>query len=122
MLLLAPAWGSYDAQVAIADGRPVHVAPGSDGSCAPDLGAIRAAVDPRTQGIVLNTPSNPSGWESALPEIVIQNDLWLISGETYARLVFKGARHASPAAHSPEMLERPARSRRRAVPDRRRRC
>lgn len=112
VLLLAPVWGSYDEQVLFTGARPVHVAPIPDGSCAPDLAAIRAAVGPKTRGIMLNSPSNPSGYVwteneiSALCEIVIEHDLWLISDEIYGRLVFDGAVHASPAAHSKEMADR----------------
>lgn len=112
VLLLAPVWGSYDEQVKFAGARPVHVAPLPGGRCAPDLDGIRAAVGPKTRGIMLNTPSNPSGyvWTEdelrALGEIVLEHDLWLISDEIYGRLVFDGARHVSPAALSAELAER----------------
>lgn len=112
VLLLPPVWASYDAQVEIAGARPVHVPPLPGGACRPDLDAIRAAVGPKTRGIMLNTPSNPSGyvWTEdevrGLSEIVLEKDLWLISDEIYGRLVFDGARHVSPAAHSPEMAAR----------------
>lgn len=103
VLLLAPVWGSYDEQVKFAGAKPVHVAPSPGGQCIPDIAAIRAAVGPRTRGIMLNSPSNPSGyvWSEAelraLGEIVLEHDLWLVSDEIYARLVFDGARHVSPA-------------------------
>lgn len=112
VLLLPPVWGSYDEQVKFAGARPVHVAPLLGGKCAPDLDGIRAAIGPKTRGIMLNTPSNPSGyvWSaaeiSALCEIVLEHDLWLISDEIYAKLVFDGAEHVSPIAHSPEMAAR----------------
>lgn len=112
VLLLAPVWGSYDEQVKFAGAKPVHVAPSPGGQCVPDIAAIRAAVGPRTRGIMLNSPSNPSGyvWSEAelraLGEIVLEHDLWLVSDEIYARLVFDGARHVSPASFSPELAER----------------
>lgn len=112
VLLLAPVWGSYDEQVRFAGGAATHVAPVPDGSCAPDLAAIRAAIGENTRGIMLTTPSNPSGYVctpdeiAGLCEIVIEHDLWLISDEIYARLVFDGAEHRSPVSHSPAMMER----------------
>ncbi len=112
VLLLAPVWGSYDEEVRFAGGVPTHVQPLPGGSCAPDLDALRRAVGPATKGIMLNTPSNPSGYVwtpdevRGLCEIVLEHDLFLISDEIYARLVFDGARHVSPAAHSPKMRER----------------
>lgn len=112
VLLLAPAWGSYDEQVRIAGGEPVHVAPRPDGSCAPDLDALRAAVGPKTRGVMLNSPSNPSGYVwtrdelEGLAEVCEKNDLWLISDEIYGRLVFDGAEHVSPASLSDSMRDR----------------
>ncbi|MEM9380027.1 MAG: pyridoxal phosphate-dependent aminotransferase [Planctomycetota bacterium] len=112
VLLPTPAWGSYDEQVRIAGGSPVQVPPRPDGSCAPDLDAIEAAVGPRTRGLMLNTPSNPSGYVwtadeiAALCDLVQRHDLWLLSDEIYGRLVFDGAEHVSPAAASDEMRAR----------------
>lgn len=112
VLLLAPAWGSYDEQVRIAGGLPVHVAPRTDGSCAPDLAGLRAAIGPKTRGIMLNSPSNPSGYVwtaeeiATLGEVCVEHDLWLISDEIYGRLVFDGAEHVSPAGLSEAMRDR----------------
>jgi aspartate aminotransferase len=53
---------------------------------------------------VLNTPSNPSGyvWTEAelrqLMRLANERDLWVVSDEIYARLVYGAARHVSPAA------------------------
>jgi aspartate aminotransferase len=112
VLLLPPVWGSYDAQVEFAGGTATHVAPLPGESCAPDLAAIEAAIGPKTGGIMLTTPCNPSGyvWSrediDGLCEIVLKHNLWLISDEIYARLVFDGAEHHSPASHSTAMKER----------------
>lgn len=112
VLLPAPVWGSYDEQVRFAGGVPVHVAPLPGGRCAPDLEGLRAAVGPRTRGIMLNSPSNPSGyvWSegeiAALGDLVLERDLWLISDEIYGRLVFDGATHVSPAGLGPELARR----------------
>ena len=112
VLLLPPVWGSYDEQVLFAGGTPTHVAPLPGESCSPDLAGIRAAVGPRTRGIMLTTPCNPSGYVwtkediAGLCEIVLEHDLWLISDEIYSRLVFDGAEHHSPVSHSEAMKER----------------
>ncbi len=112
VLLLDPAWSSYYAQVQLAGGVAVHAAPRQDGTCAPDLDAIRAAVTDRTKGVMLNTPSNPSGyvWSreelEQLASICEEHDLWMISDEIYGRLVFDGAEHVSPTSISAAMKER----------------
>ncbi len=76
-----------------------------------DLDALRAAVTPRTRGIVVNSPSNPCGKVFALAELeavaalALENDLFVITDEIYEYFVFDGARHISLAT-LPGMAER----------------
>ncbi len=112
VLLLNPAWSSYSSQVKLAGGVPVQVEPRPDGTCAPDLEALRAAISGATKGIMFNSPSNPSGyvWSrqevEELAAICVEHDLWMISDEIYGRLVFDGAEHVSPASVSEAMRAR----------------
>ncbi|MHA1858746.1 MAG: pyridoxal phosphate-dependent aminotransferase [Candidatus Thorarchaeota archaeon] len=68
----------------------------------PSAEAIGSAVDKKTRAVLLVSPNNPTGAvysQHVVDEIVdlcLENDLMLISDETYARLVFEGARHYSP--------------------------
>lgn len=102
VLLLLPAWSSYDELVRFAGGVVRHVPPRADHG--PDLAALAAALGPRTRGLVLNTPCNPSGYvwtEGELRQLMAlarERDLWVVSDEIYARLVYGDARHVSPAA------------------------
>jgi len=102
VLLLLPAWSSYDELVRFAGGVVRPVAPRRDAG--PDFAALAAALSPRTRGLVLNTPSNPSGyvWSEAelrqLMQLARERDLWVVSDEIYARLVYGAARHVSPAS------------------------
>ncbi len=63
---------------------------------------IRAAVDDRTRAIVLVSPNNPTGAVydedavNAVVDVCLENDIMLISDETYARIIFDGAVHYSP--------------------------
>jgi len=71
---------------------------------------VAAAVGPRTRAVLINSPHNPTGAVIAraelegLAEICRRHDLWLISDEVYASLVFE-AEHVSPAG-LPGMAER----------------
>lgn len=100
VLLLLPAWVSYVEQVRFAGGVPVGVPPRSD--LGPDLDALRAAITPRTRGLMLNSPSNPSGYVlsdeevEALSALAVERDLWILSDEIYGRLLYDGRRLASP--------------------------
>ncbi len=55
------------------------------------------AITPRTRAIILNSPSNPTGGVmysqdelSAIAEIVVENDLFVVSDEIYERLLYRG--------------------------------
>ncbi len=62
----------------------------------PDLKEIAAKITPRTSMLIFNSPNNPTGTvfsEPALAEIAelaTKHDLWIISDEIYARILFRG--------------------------------
>jgi len=62
----------------------------------PDLDEIAAKISPRTSIIIFNSPNNPTGTvfsASALEKIAAlarKHDLWIISDEIYARILFEG--------------------------------
>ena len=110
VLLLLPAWVSYFEIVRLAGGTPVAVAPRPD--CGPDLEAVRAALTPRTKAVLVNTPSNPTGYVwtraelQAFTALCLEHDLWMISDEIYRRLVYEGEPNPSPVSVSPEVRAR----------------
>lgn len=65
---------------------------------------LAAAITPKTRGIVVNTPANPSGkifTHAELEQIAaIANryDLYLFTDEIYEHFVYDGQRHVSPAS------------------------
>ncbi|HEX8837824.1 MAG TPA: pyridoxal phosphate-dependent aminotransferase [Candidatus Acidoferrum sp.] len=62
----------------------------------PDLDEIAAKITPRTSVIIFNSPNNPTGTvfsADALDRIAKMadgHDLWVISDEIYARILFEG--------------------------------
>jgi aspartate aminotransferase len=70
-----------------------------------------AAIGPRTRGVLVNSPCNPTGGLMGeddlrrLTEACAERRLWLISDETYERYVYGGARHASVAQLAAEFPE-----------------
>lgn len=76
-----------------------------------DVEALRAAITPRTRGIVVNSPSNPCGKVfsraelEAVAALAIENNLFVITDEIYEYFVFDGAQHISLAT-LPGMAER----------------
>jgi aspartate aminotransferase len=62
----------------------------------PDIDEIAAKITPRTTVLIFNSPNNPTGtvFSSAalkkIAELARQHDLWIISDEIYARILFGG--------------------------------
>ncbi len=97
VLVPAPLWPSYTTIIELAGASPVIVPTHADQGFALDLEAVEAARTPRTRGIVINSPSNPSGatYDRATIEHLVrwtgEHDLWLLSDEIYRRLYFEGS-------------------------------
>ncbi|MBS65667.1 MAG: aspartate aminotransferase [Euryarchaeota archaeon] len=102
-ILLAPAWASYEPMLQLIGAVPVNVPVRRD-NFHPDLDAIRAAITDKTRMILINSPCNPTGavfTPEELQEIVdiaVEHDLWIVSDEIYARLVWMDYPHVSPFA------------------------
>lgn len=104
VILLAPFFAEYPFYVGNHGGRVVVVE--TDAECLPDVERIAATITPRTRGIILNTPNNPSG--RVYPEALLR-DLGamlarlpspplVISDEPYKSLVYDGRKQAEVAA------------------------
>ncbi len=110
VLVPLPAWVSYVEQIHLAGAEPVLVPPTPD--CSPDVAALRAAVTPRTRMILINSPSNPTGYVlseaevRAVVELARARDLWILSDEIYRRLVYDGATARSPVMVDPHVRDR----------------
>lgn len=104
VIIIEPAYDSYDPAIRLAGGVPVGVPMTADYRL--DWPAIEAAVTPRTRALVLNTPHNPSGRVASaqdlarLAQLAEAHDLFVISDEVYEHMVFDGARHESVARHA----------------------
>jgi aminotransferase len=67
---------------------------------------LEAAVTEKTRGIIVNTPSNPSGKVFGLQELKLlgefarRHDLFVFTDEIYEHFVYDGRRHISPATLS----------------------
>ena len=101
VLLLAPAWPSYDGMIRIFGGVPIHV-PVSRPSYHPDFEALEASVTKRTKAIMLNSPNNPTGAVYTPEEIekiaafAEKHDLWIVDDMIYSTLVWTNHDYTSP--------------------------
>ncbi len=73
---------------------------------------LRGAITPRTRGLVLCTPSNPSGRMLTRAELELaarvaeEHDLIVITDEIYEAITYDGREHLSPASTSEAMARR----------------
>jgi methionine aminotransferase len=110
VVLLDPAYDSYEPAVTLAGGRAVHVPLGRPGFN-PDWDRVRAALTPRTRLLVLNFPHNPSGAVldagdlEALAEVLRDSPALVLADEVYEHMVFDGRRHHSLLS-DPELAAR----------------
>ncbi|OWW05292.1 aspartate aminotransferase [Rhizobium sp. R72] len=102
LVYLTPAWPNIAAALEIAGARSVGVQLTFEGGrWSVDLDRIAAAITPRTKGLFINTPSNPTGWTATrddLADILAlarKHDLWIMADEIYARYYFAGGRAPS---------------------------
>ncbi len=107
VILIAPYWVSYSAQVELAGGVPVVVKTEAEAGFIPDPEKVAAAVTPRTKALVVNSPNNPTGAVypeevlRALAELAEKRDFYLVSDEIYEHLIYEGT-HFSPGRLAPD--------------------
>lgn len=93
VIIPEPCFVAYRPLVTLAGGKPIAVDTSKTGF-AVTADAIKKAITPKTKAILLNYPSNPTGTILKKPEmlkiaeLVKKHQLWLLSDEIYAELVY----------------------------------
>jgi len=111
VLIPNPGFASYEAQVILAEGKPVSYSLNEDEGFDINAEEIAGLITNKTRAILVNTPSNPTGSvlsEKSLrkiAEIAIENDLLVISDEAYEAITYDDFRHVSIAS-LPDMKDR----------------
>ncbi len=97
VIVPTPAWVSFVAMVQLSGAQPKLVAcPESDGFLL-DPERLRRAIGPRTRGIILNSPSNPTGAVydgarlEALARVLMESpEVWVMSDDAYEHMAYSG--------------------------------
>lgn len=103
VIIPVPYWVSFPDQVSFAGGRPVYARTDPGNRFRPTVGIIEKALSPRTRGVIINSPCNPSGAVIAedelegIIELCHSRELFLIFDETYEFFVYDGQTHVSAA-------------------------
>ena len=94
-IVISPAYAIFTNGVIMSGGEPRPVPLARRGNAFQlDLDQVRAAVDAHTRMLIVNSPSNPTGWmitedeQRALLEIADRHDLVVLADEVYERLVY----------------------------------
>ncbi len=115
VLIPAPYWLTYPAQVYLAGGTPVFLTSTALEAYLLTADALREALQahPRAVALVLNSPSNPTGQAysreqlAALADVIRDYpDLTVIWDNIYAQLTYEGFEHVELIAVAPDLQSR----------------
>jgi aspartate aminotransferase len=104
--LFSPYWVSFPEMVRLAGAEPLFVASDLESNWHARVDRLARAAGPRTRGVILNSPNNPTGAVATREEIAqllewcSAQDVWLIFDETYDRFLYDGRPHIGAAAFS----------------------
>jgi alanine-synthesizing transaminase len=110
LLLPKPDYPLWTASTSLSGGVPVHYRCDESNGWMPDLNDMRAKISPRTKGIVVINPNNPTGAlysDAVLQEIVNiarEHGLVLFTDEVYDKVLYEDAQHTAMASLSTDVL------------------
>jgi aspartate aminotransferase len=112
VLIPAPYWVSYPAQVKLAGGTPVAVPTTKETGFRTTAEQLEAHRTERTKAVVFVSPSNPTGAVYPADEVAAvgawaaEHGIWVITDEIYEHLVYGEATMGSLPVLAPEAAER----------------
>jgi len=94
VLLPDPSWPNGQMATALLHGKPVFYGLRPENQFLPDPADLERHITPKTKMLLLCTPSNPTGQVYGpelmqdLMDVARRHDLWVLSDEIYAEIVF----------------------------------
>ena len=110
VLVPAPDYPLWTAAVSLSGGRPVHYLCDEQADWTPDIADIRAKITPKTRGIVVINPNNPTGalypteLLQQIVELARQHQLIVFADEIYDKTLYDGHTHTSIASLADDVL------------------
>ena len=96
VIIFKPYWVSFPEFVTLSDATPILIDTDPSNNFEPDISDIIAAENKNVKGIIINSPSNPTGsvWSKKIIleilKLAKEKNWVVISDECYERLVFDG--------------------------------
>ena len=110
LLLPAPDYPLWTAATSLSGGTPVHYLCDEANGWMPNLDDIRRKITPRTKGIVVINPNNPTGalysddLLKAIVAIAREHNLVILADEVYDKVLYDGVKHTAIASLSDDVL------------------
>ena len=110
ILIPSPDYPLWTGAATLSGGNVVHYICDEQSDWMPDIDDIKRKISPKTKGIVIINPNNPTGalYERDLLEQIVQiardNDLIIFADEIYDRLLMDGRTHTSIASLAPDLF------------------
>ncbi|GIU11017.1 MULTISPECIES: pyridoxal phosphate-dependent aminotransferase [unclassified Shewanella] len=110
VLVPSPDYPLWTAAVHLSGGKAQHYRCDEESDWFPDLEDIKSKITPRTRGIVLINPNNPTGAVYSkelileVIELCRQNDMILFADEIYDKILYDEAVHIPAASLSDDIL------------------
>jgi alanine-synthesizing transaminase len=110
LLLPSPDYPLWTAAASLSGGTPVHYRCDEANGWMPDLNDIRAKVTPRTKGIVVINPNNPTGalysddLLQGIVKIAREHGLVIFADEVYDKVLYDGVKHTPLGSLSQDVL------------------
>src|SRR6202047_2970420 len=96
VIIPPPAGVSFAAMVSLAGAEPKFVRCSEESGFMLEPEALRRAITPRTRGIMLNSPSNPTGAVygseqlTAIARVLVDTDIWVMYEDVYEHIAYTG--------------------------------
>ncbi|WP_310339706.1 pyridoxal phosphate-dependent aminotransferase [Rhodoferax saidenbachensis] len=110
LLLPMPDYPLWTAATSLSGGTPVHYLCDEANGWMPSLADIRAKITPRTKGIVVINPNNPTGvmYSDELLKGIIgiarEHGLVILADEVYDKVLYDGIKHTALGSLSEDVL------------------
>ncbi len=110
ILVPAPDYPLWTASVSLSGGTPVHYLCDEQAEWAPDMADMARKITPKTRGIVLINPNNPTGalyGDAVLQEVIAlarEHGLIIFADEIYDKTLFDGNTQTSIASLADDVL------------------
>ncbi|MDR2934332.1 MAG: pyridoxal phosphate-dependent aminotransferase [Candidatus Adiutrix sp.] len=112
VIVPVPAWVSYPPMISLCGAKPVLAPTLAENGYTLTAEELDRFITPRTRGLILNSPSNPTGMAygperlAELADLALKHDLWVVSDDIYEKIIFDGFKFHNLPMLRPELAER----------------